>query len=398
MRISSNQIIQRITSEIMSRHVAIADAQEQVSTGKKVNKPSDDPAAAGQLITLESATSQLSQYDRNASAAETRLVLEETALSSISESIMRLRELALTANSGAVDDAIRSALAAEVDQRLNEIFDVANSRDANGDYLFSGSNGNVQPFHRQLPVSYAGSDDNNQLPIGLGRHIQLGDSGADVFQRIRNGNGNFQTSQMPINTGTALISAGAVTDVSTYDLSSYEIEFVSANQFNVTNTDTGAAIQTGVPYADGFAIEFGGISVNLTGVPAVGDKFTIQPSANQDMFTTVSNFASALQNSPNSPSERVQQQHRVNSTITELDQILAHINTMRSRVGSRLSTLDSGRDENAAVQLQLSITRASIEDADITETVIRLQANVNSLETLHKSYARIQNMSLFNFI
>ena len=398
MRISNYQITQRITHDMMRKQIDVASSQERIATGLRVNRPSDDPAAAGQLQHIDEASSQLDQYNRNSYAAETRLVLEETALATVAETVMRLRELALSANSGAVDDSTRSALLAEVEQRLNELYDTANSRDSNGDYLFSGSNGEVQPFVRQVPVGYIGSDDSNQLPIGLGRTIQLGDSGAEIFQRIRTGNGHFSTDSGTTNTGTALISLGSVTDLATYNNSQFRIEFTSQNSFNVINADTGNTIQNNVSYVSGTDIEFGGITVGLTGSPEAGDLFTIRPSANQDLFTLVANFENLLRNSPDNSVERANQQQNINSTLADLDQALDHINSARSRVGSRLTTIDTSRDENASVQLQLARTKSEFEDADITQTAIQLQANVNSLEALQKSYVRIQNMSLFNFI
>ncbi|MBX2838328.1 MAG: flagellar hook-associated protein FlgL [Gammaproteobacteria bacterium] len=398
MRISNNQIANRMATEMMHRQIEIAKSQEQITTGKRINRPSDDPAFAGQLLGLNEAKSQLEQYERNAITAESRLALEETAIAAVTETLMRLRELTLTANSGPVDDATRSAIAAEIVQRTDELYDSANSRDANGDYLFSGSNSSVKPFHRQVPVVYAGSEDNNNLPIGLGREIQLGDSGAEVFQRIRNGNGVFQTSSSPTNTGTAIVSAGEVTDVSAYSQSQYEVVFTSPTTYDVTNTDSGAVIISGASYESGNSIEFDGISIDITGLANNGDSYVIRPSDNQDIFSMVNDFAQAMQNNPISEADKALQQQNINSILVNLDQALSHLNDKRSLVGARLNTLDSARNENEAVNLQLSRTTADIEDADITETVIQLQTNLTSLETLQKSYARIENMSLFNFL
>jgi len=205
-----------MTSQMMQRHIDIAKSQEEVSSGKRVNRPSDDPAVAGQLLGMQEATNTLEQYNRNSIAAESRLGMEETAIASVADTLMRLRELALTANNGPVDSATRTAIGAELEQRTKELYDIANSRDANGDYLFSGSKSTSKPFSPGVPVQYNGSDEVNRIPIGLGREIQLGDSGSDVFQRIRNGNGTFIASLDPANTGSAIISAGEVTDATTH--------------------------------------------------------------------------------------------------------------------------------------------------------------------------------------
>ncbi|MEE9332979.1 MAG: flagellar hook-associated protein FlgL [Granulosicoccaceae bacterium] len=398
MRISSKQIASRMAAEMMQRQVDISKSQEQIASGKRVNRPSDDPAVAGQLLGIEEASEQLEQFNRNSIAAESRLAMEETSIAAVSDTLMRLRELALTANSGPVDDATRSAIGAELRQRTDELYDIANSRDANGDYLFSGSNNNIQPFHRQVPVQYAGSDDANRLPIGLGRQIQLGDSGADVFQRVRNGNGTFQTSLSLSNTGTAIISEGGVTDLGALSNANYEIRFTSPTTFDITNTDTAVVIQSGSSYESGNAIEFEGLSINITGSANSGDAYVIRPSENQDIFSMVNDFTLAMQNTPVSATDKAKQQQDVNTILGNFDQALSHLNNKRSLVGARLNTLDSARNENEAVNLQLNRTQAELEDADITETIIQLQTNINSLESLQKTFTRVENMSLFKFI
>ena len=112
----------------------------------------------------------------------------------------------------------------------------------------------------------------------------------------------------------------------------------------------------------------------------------------------VNDFTLAMQNNPVTTADKANQQQDVNAILVNLDQALHHLNNKRSLVGARLNSIDSARNENEAVNLQLNQTVADLEDADITDTIIKLQTNINSLETLQKSYARVENMSLFNFI
>lgn len=112
----------------------------------------------------------------------------------------------------------------------------------------------------------------------------------------------------------------------------------------------------------------------------------------------VNDFSLAMQNTPITAADKASQQQDVNAILVNFDQALSHLNNKRSLVGARLNTIDSARNENEAVNLQLNRTMADLEDADITDTIIQLQTNINSLETLQKSYARVESMSLFNFI
>lgn len=397
-RMPSNLLVSRIATDIVQKQYQLAGVQEQIASGKQVNRPSDDPAQAARLISIREATSQLDQYQRNASIAESQLSLEENALAGVSNTLNRIRELALSSNNGVTDDHTRAAVNAEIEVRLDELYDLANTRDSFGNYLFGGSNNQVAPFSGQSPVSYAGGDDNHQLALGLGRKMPTGDSGVDVFMRVRNGNGDFSVSADTANSGTGLISHGSVTDASLYDATPYRLEFTSANTYDIFNDNTGASVLSSVPYTSGEIIEFNGLSTAINGVPDTGDAFFINPSSNQDIFSTVSNFIEALDRSPATSSDSTRMQQDVNEVLVNLDNALDHINVTRAKVGTRLASIDSSREENAGIQLQLERSLAEVEDIDIAEAVSSLQNQANTLEILQKSFARIEGLSVFNYL
>lgn len=396
-RMSSNILASRIATDLAQKQSDLARAQLQISTGKRVNTPSDDPARSAHIVRMQEAESQLEQFQRNASLAESQLSLEEAALSGTTNTLMRIRELALSANSGAVDDKTRSAHNAEVKLRLDELYDMANAKDSLGNYLFSGSNTQTEPFTREQGVSYNGSDDSQLTSIGLGRKIQTGDSGMDAFMRVRNGNGTFQVQLDPANTGTGNISAGSVVDKGAYEPLSHDIVFTSATTYDIIDTATNATLQSG-PYESGTAIEFNGVKTSITGEPAVGDTFHVSPSSNQDIFTTVAKFVDALNSSPSTPDEKARMQQDINNLIGNLDQSLDHINSVRAEVGTRLSNIDSSREENADVKLQIERTRAEVEDIDIAEAITNLQTQLTSLQVLQQTFSRVESMSLFNYM
>ncbi|MFT5895266.1 MAG: flagellar hook-associated protein 3 FlgL, partial [bacterium] len=134
------------------------------------------------------------------------------------------------------------------------------------------------------------------------------------------------------------------------------------------------------------------------GAPVAGDIFRLSPSQNQDIFSTVSKFVDALERSPNSASQSARMAQDINTTINALDTALDHINTIRASVGTRLNSVDTVREENSNIKLQLERTLAGVEDIDIAEAVTNLQETANSLEILQKSYARIEGLSLFNYM
>ncbi len=183
-RISSNILASRIATDIVQKQNELAKVQSQISSGKRVNTPSDDPSQAAHIVKMQEAEKQLEQYQRNASTAESQLVLEESALTGTANVLLNLRDLALSANNGVADDYSRAAHNAEAKLALSELYDLANARDSFGNYLFGGSNTQTAPFSASTPVTYNGTDDAQQLSVGLGRKIQTGDSGIDTFMRV----------------------------------------------------------------------------------------------------------------------------------------------------------------------------------------------------------------------
>jgi flagellar hook-associated protein 3 FlgL len=397
-RVPSNLMMSNMARDIMNLQSGIAEMQEQIATGKRINRPSDNPAQAANLISMQESTSKLEQYQRNSLTAESKLGLEEATITGTTDVLNRIRELVLSSNNGVMDQSNRDTVNSEVLLKLDELFDLANTKDNNGDYLFAGSNTQIRPFSRSVPVTYSGSDDAQTVAVGLGRQISVSDSGADVFMRIRKGNGDFSVSASDTNTGTGLISTGSVIDRNTYDATPYRIEFTTADQYNIINADTGTAIQSGVAYTSRSKIEFAGINTNIVGSPAAGDSFDIRPSRYQDIFTTISNFSDSLKNPQDTSAERSQFQQKLTETLLEIDRSLDHLNTVRAKIGNRLNSVDSGREENASITLQLEKSRTGIEDVDIADAVTQLQNKATSLEILQKSFVRVEGLNLFNYM
>lgn len=397
-RIPSNLMISRMATDLVRQQNSLAEVQEQIASGKQVNRPSDAPAVSAHIISMMETESQLDQYTRNASSAESQLALQETALESTANALMRIRDLALSSNNGVADDQTRQAINVEVNLRLEELFGLANSSDSFGNFLFGGTNTRNRPFAPGVPVEYTGTDDTQRVFIGPYRTLQSTDSGSDVFMRVRNGNGTFNVQADIANTGTGIIDYGSVTDSSLYDAAPYELRFTSNTSFDIFNLDTGAAIQTAVPYTENGSIDFQGIKTSISGIPEAGDSFTITASENQDIFSTVSNFIDATNRSPANASERARMQQDVAALVVNIDRSLDHINGKRASVGARLNIIDSSRDENAGMMLEIQRTRSQVEDIDIAEAVSNLQIRANALEVLQKSFTRIEGLSLFNYL
>lgn len=398
MRISSAHLSRYTSSQILSKQHEISKLQEQLSTGKRINKPSDDPALAARSVELRQASSQLVQYGRNTDFAESRSSLEETALTSVSNVLMRMKELALSASTDTTSVQDNDVFRLEVEQQLKELISYANSTDHNGDYIFAGNKAKTRPFNGNSTVTYAGDDESRSIQIGANRTVTSSHTGADVFQRIKNGNGDFNIGASATNTGTAIVLAGSVVDRSSFQNHEYSIQFTSNNTYDITDITTGSTILTNGSYSDNESITFGGMNISINGNPANGDSFSVKPSQNQDLFQTVNNFVDVLRNTPADDTEKAQYRQKMNNVISDLDQSFEHITALRSEVGTRLRYIESTRDENSAINFQMEKTLGEIEGLDYADAISRLQLGMTTLETLQKTFSRIEGLSLFNYL
>ena len=140
MRLSSIQIYNQALGGIRNATSEISNTQEQIATNKRINTPSDDPAASALILNLETELERSRQFQRNIDRIESYLQRGETQISSIENVVDKVRELVIQANGVAMTSTTREIIAAEIEQRLQELLGLINSRDENGSYIFSGYN------------------------------------------------------------------------------------------------------------------------------------------------------------------------------------------------------------------------------------------------------------------
>ena len=128
-RISSVEQFRQGVDNILSQQARLNETQLQLSTGKRVNRPSDDPSASTQLLKLSTLKSKTEQFNRNIDAARHQLQLQESVLSSVSNVLQRVRELTVQANNATQSDEGRAAIADEIYNRVDELLQYANTKD-----------------------------------------------------------------------------------------------------------------------------------------------------------------------------------------------------------------------------------------------------------------------------
>ncbi|MFC3913452.1 flagellar hook-associated protein FlgL [Pseudaeromonas sharmana] len=231
MRISTGQIQQTMLGSLQNNYRDFGRLQQQMSSGKKILQPSDDPIGAVKLIGLQKEQASLTQFKANISMVKTQLSQGEVQMESMSNVLLRMQDLTQMAANGSYGDDEREAMAVELRQLQDSLVDLANARDENGSYLFSGSEVKTAPIAKDAAGNYVYQGDGYQrdVMVAQGVSIAANDTAADMFFA----NGDF------FNQMDALLSELDNPTGQGAALASAMLDQLSATQQSVTRVQSG---------------------------------------------------------------------------------------------------------------------------------------------------------------
>jgi flagellar hook-associated protein 3 FlgL len=376
----------------------ISQTQNQVSSGLAFTTPAQDPIAAGAVSNYDQALAQSNQYTANGNSAQSSLQTEESTLTQVQDQLQSLRSLALEANSGTQSSADLSALAQQASQIQSTLLSLANTQNAGGGYIFGGFAAQTQPFAATAGgASYAGDQGSPQVQIAAGQTIAAGDNGDAVFNQIKTGNGSFTVTANAANTGSGLIGAATVSGDASYAGGAYTINFTAANAYQVL--DAGSNVVASGTYTSGQAITFAGAQVTLSGAPAAGDSFSVAPSTNQSLFTTVQNLVNAIQTaSSGNTGGSTSLNNSIAGALNDLSQAISHTSSVQSSVGDRLNTITTQQSLAVSQQTQLQKSISALQGLNYAGAITTLDTQNTTLSAALQAYTQTQGLSLFKFI
>ena len=400
MRLSSVQIFQQGIASIMSQQAKLDHTQQQLASGKKVLSPADDPVAAVQVLNITEDLKAIDQYQRNSNMAEAQLALEDATLDRVGNVLQRVRELVVQANNASQGPDTRRGIAAEIAARMDELQSLANTTDANGEYIFAGFQARTEPFAKQGgSVIYMGDDGQRYLQVGSSSQVAVRDSGADVFERVPSGNGVFAVAAGAGNSGTAV--AGQTSSDGAFVRDNYSISFSQASPGDPVTyqvVDSSAGVVASGNYEAGEVIAFAGASVRFDGVPADGDSFSVTPSVNKGVFSMIEGIVNDLNGFGGAPADVAQLNTSMGQALNDLDQALENVLQVRAEVGVRQQQVETQLNINESFNLQLEESLSGIQDLDYAEAISRFNLELTALQAAQQAYAKMQGMSLFNYI
>lgn len=419
MRISTSQIYSIADIGMRDAQVAVEKTHEQLSTGKRVLSPADDPIAATSILSLNQELSRTAQFQKNIDAAVNNLDLEEAALQSVDSIVQRLREITVSAGNTAVFTAADyKSLAAEMDARLEELVNLQNTRNASGQYIFAGYQSETAPFVDEGGGNYSYQGDEGQLRLQASATVTVPvtDSGKRVFMDIPSSHNTFDSSASSANTSlpAAIITVGEVVDQEAYDAFYPQDMQITFNQnsavipaaanYTITERATGKILAANQLYVEGQDIELNGAKFAIFGTPTSatattpGDSFFIESTSKQSLLTSVARLSAAMKAVKDTPADKAEFAKVVAKTLTNLGNAIVNTGAVLGDLGARQNMLESTKDLHADTEIYGKKVLAQLQDLDYAEASTRLQLQTMVLSASQQSFVKISDLSLFNYL
>ena len=402
MRVSTLNLYNTSANQLNTLQSALARTQMQLSTNRRVLTPADDPVASARALEVSQSQGMNEQYATNRNSANSSLAAVEGGLQNAGELMQEFQRIVVDAGNGSMLPKDREALAVELEGRLQDLFGVANTSDGNGGYLFSGYKTTTVPF-TSAPggATYQGDQGVRQLQVSDSRKIPLSASGSAVFEAIPTGNGVFQTRADANNKGAGIISTGSVVDRAALTGKPYELNFnVSAATPPVTTytVTVDGTVGPEQPYEAGKAITLDGMSFDIKGVPASGDKFTVAPSEKQSVFSTVTKLIADLRAPSDGSGGKAALTNNLNTALNNLQQAHDNVLTVQASVGAHMKELDYLDSAGDDLAVQYSATMDDLQGLDMVKAISDFSQQQMTLQAAQMSFKTMSGLSLFNYL
>jgi flagellar hook-associated protein 3 FlgL len=405
MRVATAHQYDNTIANLSQRQNELSAQQDRISTGRRVQRASDDPVAAVLAETAQNRLSRVQADLRAVEASRTSLQQAESALVESGQLIQEARDRVIAGGNGSYGPQEREDLAKDLEGLRDRLLSVANRQDSAGRTLFGGLGGSSTPFVEVYGTATRGvrfeglrgqeAAGNLALPHAL--------DGEAIWMRIPPGNGSFTLGLAGGNTGAVRTDLGQVADPSALTGQAYRLSFADAAdgtlRYTVTNTSTGNPVagQEDVAYVPGTRVAFDGLSFQLQGTAKAGDAVEVRPVAGPtSLFQVVQDAIDALRHSGPNPGAQLTQ--AMGRALRELDAGHDRVLQARGQAGQWLNRADATEGLLDGRAVDLSVEKSRLEDLDMIQGISSFQRQQIGLEAALKSYAQVQRLSLFQYV
>jgi flagellar hook-associated protein 3 FlgL len=407
MRISFNQKYQVNLNSILTAQDRLQTASAKLDKQTKILTPSDDPSASARVVGLDQQISQMDQYQRNGVILRNSLDLEEAALSNIRGTMDQARVLAIQLGNGSFTQTERAAIATQMKNMRSQIFDLMNQKDADGGYLFSGFQDEIQAYNLDPTTgkyTYQGDEGQKKLQISPSVSLASNDSGKMVFEDV---NARHKTTT-PVVAGGISAARFEISNQSTYDEyyrqnydglipanNNFSVVIDAANNYEIRRN--GASLTPAVTgaYTTGGDISFNGIKMSLTGAGPGQVDFSLKVPEKSNILNTLTDLINAVEVNQVSGFAL---KESMTDALAQIDGAAVKIDAAMSGLGGRQNLVDTIESGNDDLQLSNKTFRADLYEIDYAEAITELTKQETALSAVQQTFNRVTSTSLFDYL
>lgn len=420
MRISTSMQYRNHLSYLQTANSRVDQASMQYNTGKLFQTAGENPGGMSASMKYESDIASYKQYGLNAKIVADALSQEETALGQIYETMSSIQTRLIQAVNGTLDDGSRAALAEDIKQAQAQLFNTMNTKNAEGEYIFSGAQSTMPTFKLTSDGKYVCQADGSSKNVNVSPNltVQTTDSGLNIFENVHlaadfssttaAGNNTYQSSISDYDQFNALYSKyfnkGVDGKPAANADNTLTIEVGAGNTFELKDSkgnviDSGE-VKDGKIIVQGMEFEVPG------GTPAQGDKINVllDKPRSDNILNQLTHIIDALNkpidtaNHADVTALRAQLTRDIVKMQENLNISKKQVDTYRGLVGARGANIEDIIKSNESLHDIKKEANANVSEIDAFEAVSNLLVTQNALQVAQQSYNIVHSTSLFDFM
>ena len=415
MRVSTSMQYRNHLSYLQSANYKVEMASQRYNTGKLFQTSGENPGGMSASMKYEADIASYYQYGMNAKIVSDALSQEETALGQIYDTMSSIQTRLIQAVNGTLDDGSRAALAEDIKQAQAQLFNTMNTKNAEGEFIFSGAQSAVPTFKLTSDGKYICQADGSSKSVNVSPNltVQTTDSGLNIFENVNlakdfshskaAGNSDYQSSISDYDQFNALYKKyynpgvdGKVADPKDNTL---QIEVLADKKFTLKDSK-GQVISEG-EVKDGKIIVEGMEFVVPNGAPQVGDTIDIrlEHPKSDNILNQLTDVIAAL-NTPldQDPAKKAEVTRQIVKMQENLNIAKKQVDTYRGLVGARGANIDDIIKSNESLYDIKKEANANVSEIDAFTAVSDLLVTQNALQVAQQSYNIVHSTSLFDFM
>lgn len=408
MRISTPQINYNGIEGFRKHTEDLYKIQEKLSSAQRVNRPGDDPVAAARIYTLDKSIKQLDQFNANGMYAQAKNELEDTTLTNFTDVMQRVRELTIYGMNDTQNTNGRQAIAAEMRGLLENLKSLANTQDSNGEYIFAGDKSTTPAYQAvtaanvtQLSTGLKAPQPTNYFTVGTGAAVTVNRiDGTTVTPTVAVGEivDNFNGKIYTLNATTQAYEDANGEPLFAYTGSHSGARFVQISPDNdhIDNANDGGDASR-VRVSDMGARVFGYYDKTSSTPWKPAYDVDKNPQMNYNIFDSMREMINQLETGQ-SGAGAVAGNTKLDDYLAEIDTSLEAIRNTQADVGTRLQRIDMQNQMNQDFKVGLSETLSQLRDQDLVSGIDSYQKILTSLQLSQQTFAKLSELSLFNYI